>query len=268
MVHRKSVWIFGFVFLILILFLAINNLHRGVMILHYHAVNNDKSSSEKLIRVYPQELAWQMNYLKKAGYHVVTLDKAVDYLKNGSKLPFKSVAITFDDGYEDNLTFALPVLRKYHYPATIFIPTGEIGGTNSWDRERVQSMKLLNWSQMETMQKEGVSFQDHTVHHLNITKISQEKAIYELTASKDVLEKHLKTNIDYFAYPFGSLHQNAVELVQKAGYKAAFTSSPGTNVYGKTDLFRIRRMSVKEMHGGFWGRLLFVLELKFSFWKI
>jgi peptidoglycan/xylan/chitin deacetylase (PgdA/CDA1 family) len=255
--------LFLFILLALGLILGLHDWHRGVVILHYHSVSSDKGNEEK-IRVFPNDFEWQMDYLKRAGYHVVTLQKAVDYLQRGGQLPSKSVAITFDDGYEDNYTQAFPILKKYHYPATIFMVTGEVGGTNSWDKNKMPTKRLLNWTQIEEMQKGGISFQAHTVHHLNITKIPQEKAKSELAESKRVLEKHLKTNMDFFAYPFGSISKKTVQLVRETGFKAAFTSSPGINAYGETDSFRIRRMPVKEIQGGFWGHLFFKSELKFS----
>lgn len=262
MVRSKRFWL-GILLLAAGL-LALHRAHRGVIILHYHGINYAQGP-EKLISIEPEDFAWQMQYLQTAGYSVVTLEQAVDYLSKGRRLPPKAVAITFDDGYADNYEQALPILKKHNYPATIFVVTGEIGGTNSWDQDiGFAKLELLSWEQIDELAKNQVSVMPHTVHHLNLTKLSKADAARELAESKAVLEERLALPPAYFAYPYGSLNQAVVDLVKDAGFTAAFTSSPGTNIPSKTDIYRIRRLPVKKDHRGFWGRLLFVWELKLS----
>lgn len=238
--------------------------HRGVLILHYHAINLPAGRAAT-ISISPADFAWQMDYLHKAGYKVVTLEEAVDYLSRAAKLSAKAVAITFDDGYRDNFELAWPILQEHNFPATIFMVTGEIGGVNRWDIAKgFPRLDLLGWSELEALENTGIRIMPHTVRHLNITKLTPGEARAELEEAKASLEKRLSGERPFFAYPYGSLNQEVVDLVKEAGYRAAFTSSPGTNVYGQTDVYRIRRMPVKEAYQGFWGRLLFLLALKLN----
>lgn len=260
---KRNKWLFALV-LVGIGLLAAHRAHRGVVILHYHAVN-DFSGKEKLVSVRPADFAWQLDYLERAGYSVVSVAEAVNYLQTGEKLPPKAVAITFDDGYQDNYEHALPLLKEHGFPASIFVVTGEIQGSNSWDTPKgFKELSLLSWRELEELSQNNVSIMPHSVNHLNLTKLDPEAVEQELVESKAVLESRLGGSRPYFAYPYGSLNQDVVNATKAAGYSAAFTSSPGTNVYKKTDLYRIRRMPIKETHRGFWGRLLFILELKLN----
>lgn len=260
----RSKWFWLAFILIGAILLGFHPAHRGVVILHYHSVNYAQGR-ESLIAVTPEDFAWHLAYLEKAGYNVVTLAQAVAYLEGEKKLPPKAVAITFDDGYQDNYTLALPLLKKRGFPATVFMVTGEIGGVNSWDIPKgYPSLNLLDWEEIALLEERGVSVMPHSVHHLNLTKLPPAEALGELVESKAVLEERLGGERPYFAYPYGSLNQKVVDTVQTAGYKGAFTSSPGTNVFGKTDIYRIRRMPIKEEHQGFWGHLLFALALKLN----
>ena len=102
----------------------------GAMILGYHRVAN-MDSDEYDVCVSPEYFAEQMDVIRKYA-HPIRLSQLVGHLKNNS-LPAKSVAVTFDDGYADNLYQAKPVLEKYGIPATIFVCTGFPGKEFWWD---------------------------------------------------------------------------------------------------------------------------------------
>lgn len=117
----------------------------SLLILVYHSVND---LSEDRIRepniCTPANFAEQMRYLS-ASASVIALESAL----SGEPLPRNAVAITFDDGYRDNLTRALPVLRQYGFPATFFLTTGHIGtGRLKWE-DRLNC--LMRRSRSETL---------------------------------------------------------------------------------------------------------------------
>lgn len=257
---RRWIWL---VVVVIGLFLLLHRSHFGVIVLHYHAINERTAGKEGEIAVRPGDFAWHMNYLKKGGYNVIPLKQAVEYLTEGSKLPPKAVVISFDDGYMDNYEKAFPILKNHDYPATVFVATGEIGGVNRWDLDKgFAELRLMDWEQILTLEDQGITVMPHTVHHVDLTTISQARRKAEITQSKKVLEDRLGREAPYFSYPDSGVNDEVVEEVKKAGFEAAFTSSFGTNMYEKVDPYRIRRMPVKEIHKGFWGRLLFVIELK------
>ena len=102
----------------------------GALILGYHRVANVTCDGYEVC-VTPKYFAEQMEVLSKYT-HPVSLTKLVQYLKADS-LPPQPVAVTFDDGYADNLYEAKPILEKYHIPATVFVCTGYAGKEFWWD---------------------------------------------------------------------------------------------------------------------------------------
>lgn len=174
----------------------------------------DKKGMEENIAIRPDDFAWHMNYLKKAGYNVVSLDDAVQYLAESTKLPKKAVAISFDDGYMDNYKSAVPVLRKLQYPATVFVATSEIGGVNTWDLPKgYPQLRLMDWEQILSLEEQNVTVMPHTVHHKDLTKVSANERRLEITQSKETLEAHLGKPVSLFSYPYDGVDARVVEEV-------------------------------------------------------
>ncbi|NYE57322.1 polysaccharide deacetylase family protein [Carboxydothermus ferrireducens] len=231
---------------------------RGVPILMYHKVNPDPKTGGLGLRVLPREFDWQMHYLKEHGFHTVSLDEAVDYLEFGKPLPEKPIVITFDDGYRDNYVYAFPILKKYGFRATIFIITGIVGKTNEWDeREGKPTNYMLTWKQIDEMANYGIEFGAHTVNHPRLTKVPLEVAEKEIFNSKKMLEAHFKRPVKYFCYPYGLYNDQIVEIVKKAGFRAATTTQLGINARG-CDLYRLKRLRVT----GHMSRRQFVEQLE------
>jgi peptidoglycan/xylan/chitin deacetylase (PgdA/CDA1 family) len=104
------------------------NRHR-LIILTYHSVlpsacDIDEGESRNVVD--EQMFAWQMRYLAKH-FHCLRLEDAVGLLRSGKPLPPNPAVVTFDDGFRNNLRYALPILRRYGVPATVFVTTGHIG---------------------------------------------------------------------------------------------------------------------------------------------
>ncbi|GAV21545.1 polysaccharide deacetylase family protein [Carboxydothermus pertinax] len=231
---------------------------RGVIILMYHKVNPDWKTGGLGLRVPPREFDWQMHFLKENGFHVVSLNEAVDYLEYGKPLPEKPIVITFDDGYRDNYYYAFPILKKYGFRATIFIITGIVGKTNEWDeREGKPTNYMLTWQQIDEMAKYGIEFGAHTVNHPRLTKVPLTVAEKEIVDSKKMLEEHFKRPIKYFCYPYGLYNDQIIKIVKKAGFRAATTTKLGINTKG-VDLYQLKRVRVT----GHMSRRQFVEQLE------
>jgi peptidoglycan/xylan/chitin deacetylase (PgdA/CDA1 family) len=200
-----------------------------VPVLNYHKVDNIQHA----LALTPDEFDEQMGYLAENGYHTISPDQLVGYLKYGRPLPDKPVLITFDDGYLDNYTNAYPILKKYHFTATIFLVTSLVGADE----------RFMTWDQVREMQKSGFTFGSHTVHHQALTKLTPEQVQEELLGSRDEMERRLGAKPRYFAYPTGAYNRQLAETVRLAGYRAAFTIRYG-EVGLESDQYALERIAL------------------------
>ncbi len=139
----------------------------------------------------------QLDWLQQQGYHSITQTELFDALYYGKVLPTHPMILTFDDGYEDVYTDALPALLTHHYRGVFYIITGMIGGN------------YMTWNQVRTLAQDGMQVASHTIHHVNIGQppawTSTQK---ELLISKETLEAQLKQPIQFFCYPTGEPFHN------------------------------------------------------------
>ncbi len=205
-----------------------------VPILMYHSVQ-DKDGT---FFVSPENFARQMEFIKKNGYEVISLDQLVKSIKSGKPLKHNKVVITFDDGYEDNYKYAYPVLKQLGFPATIFLITDFMGKSFS------DLPGFLSWEEIGLMSREGVSFGAHTKRHLYLGVIRDEKAAFEeISGSKKAIEQQINMPVDYFCYPTGGFCARAKQLVVLAGYKGACATNRGVNINNK-DVYQLKRIKV------------------------
>lgn len=217
-----------------------------IPILMYHKVNPYSSSGGYGLRVPPKLFAWQMSYLKKRGFATISFNDLYDHWENGAPLPPRPVIITFDDGYQDNYKFAYPILKARKLRATIFLVSGLIGQTNAWDTKdhRHPVNRLLNWSQIKEMDRNGIEFGAHTVTHPNLTRIPPAQAASEIRLCKQTLEKELGHPIYTFAYPYGHFNNTIKNETAKAGFKAAVTTKVAKNSLLPKDHFTLKRLRI------------------------
>lgn len=199
-----------------------------VPIMMYHHVGENRQIRSDTVS--PRLFEYQMNFLKRHGYHVLRLDELIQGIKFQKDLPERSVAITFDDGYEDNYTQAFPILKKYGFPATFFISPDFIGQEG-----------YLNIEQIKQMMTQGVAFGDHSMSHAYLPDCTPEVLAIEVESSKKILEKELGTQVDYFAYPVGGFNNGVKKLMPQAGFKAAFTTNRGQDRWNR-DAYQLNRI--------------------------
>ena len=140
---------------------------------------------------------------------------------NDSKSNF---GITFDDGYENNLINALPVLKKFNFTATCFIVPNLIGKTNSWDTKQ---FKLMDKMQIKDWLGAGMNIGSHSLNHIDLTKINHDQAMVEIGDSKKILEDIFAVEIKNFCYPYGRFNKNTSKYVKQNRYLKAFTTKRG-----------------------------------------
>lgn len=186
------------------------------------------------LTVAPPVFAAEMDWLKHAGFHVISLGQLYAALEHGASLPGRPVALTFDDGYRDVLWNAAPVLRRLHMPATDFVITGRVGNRDP---------SFLSWGEIRRLETMGFAIGSHTVHHVELTLLPPAQARYELVASRRALEEHLHRAVRWFAYPGGRADPTVAALVRHAGYALAVTTMPG-DVQRADQPFLLRRNAI------------------------
>jgi peptidoglycan/xylan/chitin deacetylase (PgdA/CDA1 family) len=208
-----------------------------VPVLMYHHISEltSEESRNPILRdltVSPKDFDEQMQYLAEHEFRVISTEEIDEAVQNHLPLPEKAVAITFDDGYKDFASQALPILRKYGFTATVFPVTSMIGTPNH-----------INWEDIETASREGMDFGSHTVHHFDLTMLSTYQLDYELHESKNSLEDELEQSVSTLAYPDGKCDRSVAEAARAAGYDAAWMKCGGP-VRPSDDLFFLPRMRV------------------------
>jgi peptidoglycan/xylan/chitin deacetylase (PgdA/CDA1 family) len=171
----------------------------------------------------------QMRYLKENGYRVITMSQLLDFLQYRHALPKRSVVITLDDGSRSAYDIAFPILKKYGFAATLFIPTNFVE----------TSKDVITWNQLREMNAEGFEIGSHTLSHCDLTKKKEgenDKAYIkrikrELVISKQIIDKKLGQDSVYLAYPFGSYNQKVVGICKRVGYTMAFAVKRGGNPF-------------------------------------
>jgi len=160
-------------------------------------------------------------YLWEHDYRVVTLDVALE-LMTGDRPIGRYACITFDDGYREVYTHALRLLKRYGYPATVFVVTDYIGGTNRWDEALgLPSVPLLSRDEILEMADHGITFGGHGATHRRLTGLSLQEREQEILGSREALEALLGREVRFFAYPHIDQDPEIRQEVAKAGYRGA-----------------------------------------------
>jgi peptidoglycan/xylan/chitin deacetylase (PgdA/CDA1 family) len=170
--------------------------------------------------VAPPAFERQMDALLKWGYRSIGFGQWLDYVHGRASLPDKPLIVTFDDGYTCFDRNAWPILRGRDMGATVFLVSGQIGGTNAWDADEVQE-RLLDAERIRALQADGVDFGSHSHSHLPLAKIPHADAFAELTRTRAALTELLGREVDVVAYPFSNQSAEDRGLARQAGYRCA-----------------------------------------------
>ncbi len=169
-------------------------------ILTYHSID----TSGSVISVAPNVFEAQVRWLSQSGVRVLSLP---DLLAFDSADRSDAVSLTFDDGFR-NFTGAAARLREHGMPATLFVVTGHVGGTNDWGGRsgpRIPRLPLLDWSELEQLVQHGVAIGAHTRTHVNLTKASMAAVEAEMDGCREDLRSRLGVEPSWFAYPYGAV---------------------------------------------------------------
>ncbi|MBI4948306.1 polysaccharide deacetylase family protein [Candidatus Berkelbacteria bacterium] len=196
-----------------------------VPILMYHYIKDYNNPSDPLgvqLSVSPATLEKQFELIKILGYQPITLQDfaAKKYTNN-------SIILTFDDGYIDHYTNALPLLQKYNYRASFFIVSSFVGRSG-----------YMNANQIQELVDAGMEVGGHSISHKNLASLSFEDAIYDISTS-------IRNRELVFAYPSGKYSEQTLDIVSSLGIVASVTTNLGVATE-KSNLQELPRIRVKE----------------------
>jgi peptidoglycan/xylan/chitin deacetylase (PgdA/CDA1 family) len=155
--------------------------------------------------------------------------------------PQKPVALTFDDGYEDAATIAMPIMQRYGFTGTFYIVTSFVGKPG-----------YMSWEQLELLRNSGMEIGAHSVNHPDLTVLSYEEALKEITLSRATLQGNLHVDAESFCYPIGSYNQETMAMVQEAGYTNAVTTYAGSSLESPYELPRRRILGGETLDAFIW----------------
>jgi peptidoglycan/xylan/chitin deacetylase (PgdA/CDA1 family) len=184
--------------------------HRqSIAILTYHSLDDSGS----VLSTSPRLFAEHMILLSQLDADIVSL-RDLGRKRSGNYASKPTIAITFDDGFQNVYEYGFPVLQNCGFPATIFLVTDYCGGTNSWPSQPpgIRYQPLLNWQQIKEMSRAGITFGSHTRTHPDLTTIATCDVEEEMVGSKRAIEDALGVPVNTFAYPYGSLNEGVKKV--------------------------------------------------------
>ena len=198
---------------------------KSIPILIYHCIDASVWGDRPMF-VTPDNFERQMRNLKEKEYTAITFHARdrEDSIKN-------PVLITFDDGYENNYTYAYPILKRYGFKATIFLIVNAIDKPRFLQQSQIKEMAGL------------VDFESHTLTHPHLAGLAPDKLEMELSGSKKTLESLLSKKVDVIAYPYGSFDKNVIQAARKY-YAFGVTTNYGKFIATTNNEYTVRRMYV------------------------
>jgi len=216
---------------------------KNILILGLHRVGYPPWNAKiRGLFTSPRLLNFQIRLLRMLGYRFMTLNDAMT-------APAARIAVlTFDDGYADNFTNAMPILQKHKIPATVFIITNDVGRRNVvWDEAGEDlPADILSWEMIRELHRRGWEIGSHAHRHIHFGTHDDVVQAEAIATSIEQIEKHIGVVPISFAYPYGSFSQTTKSLLRQQGIRYAVT----TNTIGWTedavtpDLLELRRIMV------------------------
>ncbi|WP_289107420.1 polysaccharide deacetylase family protein [uncultured Pseudoalteromonas sp.] len=200
--------------LVLITLICLSVRAHAAVILQYHHVSETLPA---VTSVSANTFTKHLSYLKEHNFNVIALNELISAIQQGKTLPEKTVAITFDDGYNNNYEQAAPILEKFGYPYTIFVNPTLIDEGKGY---------VMGWDKLKELASKGALIANHTAQHdyLHIKLKDESDAQWQARIKKDILrsQQRIKEEIGhdykYLAYPYGEFNNKLQALVKELGF--------------------------------------------------
>jgi peptidoglycan/xylan/chitin deacetylase (PgdA/CDA1 family) len=217
---------------------------QSVPILMYHAVAADPPPATRRLSVAPASLERQLAYLADHGFHGLTFSDLAQAFRTGTAMPERTVVFTFDDGYADFAQEAFPLLRRYGFPATVFVTTGWVADAGS--RAAGDPLdRMMTWAQLREVASAGIEVAAHSHSHPELDQLSDDALCRELGDSRELLESAIGGPVRTLAYPFGYSSPRVRLAARAAGYECA-ASVRNLRANPTDDQFMLPRLTVRR----------------------
>jgi len=212
----------------------------------YHAVV-DLAIDPNLVSISPERFEAQMRYLKRRNRRGVSIRelRQAPNTRHARRL----VGLTFDDGTEDFLYTALPILERFGFTATVFVAAGLLGKENKWEYKYTPRppMRILSADEWREVSQRGMEVGSHSMYHRKLSGLEQGDLDREIHDSRHILSEVVGEPVEGFAYPYGELDSRAIQSVRRAGYSYACA----LRTHGEWTEFRLPRVTLSQKDNWF-----------------
>jgi peptidoglycan/xylan/chitin deacetylase (PgdA/CDA1 family) len=224
-----------------------------IPVLMYHSVSNEPETEAHpyfWLNTTPEHFEAQMRFLKENHYDVISLAHAVELLYGAGNTSGKDASyavITFDDGFRDFFLNAFPILQKYGFTATVFLPTDYITDHT----KKMSNKDHLSWDEVAGLIKQGITFGSHTAKHPQLKNLNRDEMRFEISHSREVMENRLGVPVEAFSYPFafpeedGELVKYLEDTLYACGYRYGVSTRIG-RASAKDPIFFLKRLPVNS----------------------
>lgn len=196
------------------------------LVLMYHSVSPyDEDPHE--ITLTPEGFERHMRWLRSRGLRGVSVAELLSARAHGRGRGL--VGLTFDDGYQDFVTYAMPVLHQYGFTATVFVLAGRLGGHDVWNWLGPEKA-LLTDDQVRQAAECGMEIASHGLDHVMLPEVDDTQLSAETVRSRAILQELTSQQVQGFAYPWGRLDARVMKAVRAAGYGYACAGPPSAAI--------------------------------------
>lgn len=220
---------------------------KGLPVLMYHKIFPGNPDG---LTITPARFDRQLRYLKEKGYQTISLKVLKVLIKDGAPLPPKTIILTFDDAFVNFGDYALPLLKKYNFTATVFVPVAFIGKTNIWDNGHDPIMSDLDLKRLAI--NEDIEIGLHSFMHTSYGDLTPAEMGEDLKNCRETLDFNEIPYIMAMAYPYGGfpkkdqeLKAQMISVFQEAGLDFALRIGNNINGWPIRNPFEIKRIDIK-----------------------
>lgn len=214
-----------------------------VAVLTFHNVVNGEVDLNS-VDISVEKFEKYIKYLHDHNYKTLTMDEFYEWKTNGKDIPRKSVLITFDDGWRNFYTEAMPILQKYDMKASVFVIWKYFENCTNEDIDMCAYMDFEDINDI-IENYPNIEILSHS-YDLHIKEFANSDD-YEMYTNDMQIVKYLsEKNIEYYAYPFGDRNENYIKALKDNEFKLAFTFGPYDFAKKDNDNFQIPRIGIFE----------------------